>query len=131
MRKFVLSLALFAAVIIASGQDVVNPQYFGVDPTSPTACTEGTGCAIVAGNGSVGFQVTVGTTPATTGTITFAHAAPHGWRVTCDDLTTATEFARTTAFTSTTVTTVTFFANGGTATAPTAADTVACNAFPV
>jgi len=97
---------------------------------TPASCTiTSSTCTPVASSG--GFELTVGATPGTTGTITFPLAAIHGWKVNCDDITTTTEYAVTTAFTSTTVSAITFYNRAGTITAPTASDTLSCSASPI
>lgn len=77
-------------------------------PSGVTACSGGSAASITWTNGTALFQFDVGTSCAgeTTAAITFPTAAAHCWGCTCWDVGAATNI-RTSACTSTTVTTIT------------------------
>ena len=98
--------------------------------TAPTISAGfGTGGTVTGAN-TVGFKVTVGTTPGTTGTLTFP-AAPNGWIVTGWNITSAsTLYIQQSAYTTTSATITSLANNSGSATAFNAGDVLILTAIP-
>lgn len=101
-----------------------------VSSTPPTiGAGFGTGPTILANN-TAAFKVTVGTGGAPTGTLTFS-AAPNGWVVYAQDVTSGTTiFLQQTASSSTSATVTSFSITTGLAANMAAGDVILCVAMP-
>ena len=122
------------AATFSSSVNISGSSYFARNAkvlftTQPTAGGTGMGTSpgAAVGPSSLGFTITVGTTPASaTFTLTFTFAAQQGYICRGTDLTNNAIYADTTAFTSTTVTTMQAYSRTtGIATAFGAGDSVA------
>ena len=94
----------------------------------PTLSGFGTGATVVSVNGGKAFKVTVGTSPSTTGTITFP-TSDNGWVVSVRNITSgATLYVEQSAFTTTSATVTSYNRTTGVATAFSAGDVLLCTA---
>lgn len=90
----------------------------------------GTGATVLTSSGTRAFSVAIGTTPGTTGTLTFPYAAAHFWTCTATNITamaadrTSSIFVFESAHADTTHATFTFYSSAMALAAPTAADEI-------
>jgi hypothetical protein len=117
-----LTLSLGGNVNLLAGTGLAISQ------TAPTISSGfGTSPSIVAANGTLAFEINVGTGGSASSGVIGLPTSTTGWSVNCNDVTTAGNFTRETA-NSTTTATVTNYSTGSTTAAWTASDKLNCTA---